>query len=109
MKKLALTAIAAMVFGSQAIAHEAHDTQFVFQGDKSYASFCRAVTEDNVKLIHNSFRNKVGIVATNKKEVFRKLMDSDNLTCNGKGLVEFSKQYDASGVLAYLEKEAAKL
>lgn len=109
MKKLVLATIAAAVFSAQAMAHEAHDKEFVFKGDKSYASFCRAVTQDNVKLIHNSFKNKVGVVAQNRKDVFRKLMDSNNLTCNGKDLVEFSKEYKAEGVMAYLEKEAAKL
>lgn len=109
MKKLALSTIAAVVLSNSVLAHETHDTEFVFKGDKAYASFCRAVTQDNVKLIHNSFRNKVGVVAKNKKDVVRKLLDSNNLTCNGMNLVEFSKEKSASGVLTYLEKEAAKL
>lgn len=109
MKKFALATIVAAAISGQVMATESHDTQFVFKGDKSYASFCRAITQDNVRLIHNSFKNKVGIVAQNRKDVFRKLMDSNNLTCNGKDLVEFSKEYKADEVMAYLEKQAAKL
>ena len=109
MKKLTLAAVAALTLSAGVSAHEAHDKEFVFKGDNAFASFCRAVTQDNVRLIHNSFKNKIGVVAMSKKDVYRKLLDSQNLSCNGKGLVEFSKEYNAEDVLAYLESAAAKL
>ena len=108
--KLFANALLGLSFATTAaVAHESHDLEYVFQGDTSYSSFCKAVTEDNVGLMHNSFRNKVGIVGVNKKDVFRKLLDAQNLTCNGKSLLEFSAQYKAQNVLTYLEKNAAKL
>lgn len=109
MKKLALTTLMTVAISASVNAHETHDKLVVFKGDKSYASFCRAVTEDNVRLIHNSFRNKVGIVAESRRDVYRKLLDTENLSCNGKNLVEFSKERAAAEVLAYLEKASKTL
>lgn len=109
MKKIAFAAVATVMLSNPALANDHQDKEFVFKGDKAYANFCRAVTEDNVKLIRTSFQNKVGVVAKNKKDVYRKLLNSSNLTCNGQTLVEFSKQYEASEVLTWLEKKAATL
>ncbi|MCC2607788.1 hypothetical protein [Planctobacterium marinum] len=109
MKKLTLALATTLALSSAVSATESHDTKFEFRGDKSFASFCRAVTQDNVRLIHNSFKNKIGVVAMSKKDVYRKLLDSQNLSCNGKDLVEFSKEFKADEVLAYLEKAAATL
>lgn len=109
MKKLTVAALAALSLCTAVSATESHDKEFIFKGDNAFASFCRAVTQDNVRLIHNSFKNKIGVVASSKKDVYRKLLDAQNLSCNGKGLVEFSKEYKAEDVLAYLETAAAKL
>lgn len=109
MKKLTLTTLMTVALASSVNAHESHDKEMVFKGDKAFASFCRAVTEDNVRLIHNSFRNKVGVVAESRRDVYRKLLNTDNLSCNGKNLVEFSKEREASEVLAYLEKASKVL
>lgn len=109
MKKLATAMLLSACMSAPLSAHVVTDTPKVFKGDRGYLSFCRAVVEDNVRLLNSSFKNKIGVVATNKKEVVKALMDSENLSCNGKGIMEFSKEREATQVLAYLQRASNDL
>lgn len=107
MKKLTLASMLLLV--SAANAHESHDQNIKFVGDHSYKNFCKAVTEDNVRLLRSSFASKIGVVAGNKRETFRVLLNGDNLSCNGKSILEFSKERNAGDVVAYLEAKQQSL
>ena len=107
MKKLVAAILATASIAANA--HESVDTTLVFKGDLSYASFCRAAAEDNVRLMRNSFKNKIGVVAGSKRDTMKILLDSNNLSCNGVGIVEFSKQREAKNVVAFLEETAMSL
>ncbi len=107
MKKLVLALSATLALTANA--HQVSDDTLVFKGDKSYAGFCRAAVEDNVRLMRSSFNNKIGVVAGSRRDTMRILLDADNLSCNGLGIVEFSKTRAADNVVAYLENAAAGL
>lgn len=107
MNKLAILSLLFVATTIQA--HESHDKAIKFIGDRSYQSFCKAVTEDNVRLLRSSFASKVGVIAGNQRETYRKLMDGNNLSCNGMSIVEFSKVRGAEDVLAYLEAKKLSL
>lgn len=107
MKKLAIASL--LVVAGLTQAHESHDKEIKFVGDRSYKNFCKAVTEDNVRLLRSSFANKIGVVAGNQRETYRKLLKGENLSCNGMGIVEFSKARKAEDVLAYLEAKKLSL
>lgn len=107
MKKFVVASLAALSLN--AVAHESHEKNYVFKGDRSYAGFCKAAANDNVKLLRRSFANKVGVVAGSKRDVYRILLTPENLTCNGVSLVEFSKQRNAEQVLAYLQTASAEI
>lgn len=75
-------------------------------GDMQFSSFCRAVLNDDLMLLKHSVARKVGSVASSRKDVLRKLISEDGMTCGGTGLVEFAKQRDATEVHAYLVQQS---
>jgi hypothetical protein len=107
MKKLTVASLLLVAGLTQA--HESHDKDIKFVGDHAYKNFCKAVTKDNVRLLKSSFASKIGIVAGSQRETYRKLLASENLSCNGMGIVEFSKTRKAEDVLAYLEAKQQNL
>lgn len=106
MKRLLLTALVITSMG--AAAHEPYDKKLVFVGNTSFASFCKAAIKDDVTLMRRSFSNKVGVVATSKSGVYELLLSKENLACNGKGIIEFSKERNAEEVLSYLDSVSHK-
>lgn len=107
MKKLAIASL--LLGASVAHAHESHDKDIKFVGDLDYQNFCKAVTEDNVRMLRSSFSSKIGIVAGNQRETYRKLMSGENLSCNGMNILDFSKSRKANDVIAYLEAKQSSL
>lgn len=73
-----------------------------YAGDLSYANFCEAVVKDDVKMLKQSVRNKVGVVAGSNQSVLKKLTAANGMSCNGVDLVSFSEQRNASKVFNYL-------
>jgi hypothetical protein len=104
MKKILIATLAMSAF--TASAHMESESAYRFAGDRGYSSFCKAVVTDDLKMLKRSITNKVGLVAGNRKDVLRKILADDGMTCNGIDLIEFSKQREASEVNAYLTNEA---
>ncbi|NCP65079.1 MAG: DUF3718 domain-containing protein [Paraglaciecola sp.] len=100
MKIYLATLLAMSAFAAHA--HMESTLSYKFKGDQAYSNFCKAVLTDDVDLLKRSIRSKVGDVATSRKEVLRKLISTDGMTCNDISLVEFSKQREAKEVYAYL-------
>lgn len=110
MRKLTLTiALTAALLGKSGFAHQSHEKNFLFTGDRTYSNFCRAITQDNLELLKTSFQRKIGVVALSKSDVYRTLLNENNLSCNGKGLLEFSKDYKAQTVQMWLETRATQI
>lgn len=107
MKSLIVPILTAASFGVSA--HEPFDKELVFVGNTQFASFCKAVVEDDVSLMRRSFSKKVGVLATSKEGVYELLLEAENLACNGKGIIEFSKERNAEQVLSYLQIVSQKI
>ncbi len=73
-----------------------------FTGDTKYASFCKAVLENSVSSIRQSAMRSVGEVAPSRRSVIRVVSADDGVTCNGKTLIEFSVEKNATDVHAFL-------
>lgn len=78
------------------------DVQIKYAGDMEYSNFCEAVVKDDVDMLKQGIRNKIGRVASSSKGVLKKLISDDGMSCNGVDLVAFSKQRNASQVSKYL-------
>ncbi|MFT5675828.1 MAG: hypothetical protein ACI808_001760 [Paraglaciecola sp.] len=103
MKKILMVILATSAFAANA--HMKSDDTYRFAGDREYSSFCEAVMINDLGMLKRSIRSKVGLVASNRKDVLRKLLSVDGMKCNGVGLIKFSKQREASEVYAYLSEE----
>lgn len=73
-----------------------------YAGDLDFKNFCEAVVKDDVNMLKQSIRSKIGVVATSKSSVLKKLTAADGMSCNGVDLVSFSEQREASKVFNYL-------
>ena len=104
MKKVLLLTLALSAFGANA--HMKSEDAYRFAGDREYASLCKAVVTDDVKMLKRSVANKVGLLGSSRKVVLQKLLSIYGMKCNGIDLVEFSKQREASEVHAYLTHKA---
>lgn len=99
MNKILVLLITATAFTTNA-AMEASKVRFT--GDPQYANFCKAVVEDDLRLLKRSIMSKVGLVATSSQGVMRKLISVDGVKCNDLDLVKFAEQRKASHIQAYL-------
>ncbi|WP_416306553.1 hypothetical protein [Neptunicella sp. SCSIO 80796] len=75
-------------------------------GDMKFSSFCKAVLNDDVLLLKHSLARKVGSVASSRRDVLRKLIAEDGMTCDGASLVDFAKQREATEVHAYILQQS---
>ena len=73
-----------------------------FIGDVRYAGYCKAILEDNVSAIRQVANRSVGEVAGSRRGVIRLVSSDNGVTCNGKNLVQFSLEKNATDVHAYL-------
>lgn len=103
MKKVLVVILAISAFTANA--HIESDDTYRFAGDRGYSRFCEAVVTNDVGMLKRSIRSKVGSVASNRKDVLRKLLSVDGMKCNGIDLIKFSKQREASEVYAYLTEQ----
>ncbi|MDN4502089.1 DUF3718 domain-containing protein [Alteromonadaceae bacterium BrNp21-10] len=76
--------------------------KFKLIGDMNYSKFCKAVLEDDISMFKYSLMKKVGMVASTRAGVLRKLVSADGMTCAGENLLTFAKTRDAQEVYAYL-------
>ena len=102
MKSFILATTLTMAFTANAHLSNDVESKVRYVGDVEYAGFCQAVVEDNVAKLKTKIAHKVGTIAASRKDVLKKLTAEDGMSCNGESLVEFSKQYNAEQVSAYL-------
>lgn len=102
MKKLVLSVALLTSVSANAAMTSQTEKAYSFIGDKDYAGFCQAVVQNDVKMLKAKVARKVGEIAGSRKNVVKRLVAENGVTCNGASLVEFSKQYQADDVHAYL-------
>ena len=99
--KAILIASSCLLSANSAIAKETSRPAH-YVGDLQYASFCRAVVLDDVRVLRASLSRQVGRIAGSHRAVLRRVTEEDGLKCNGESLIDFSKSRNASNVFAYL-------
>ena len=102
MKSLVLASALTLSFAANAHLVEETNSNIRYVGDTEYAGFCKAVIEDNVAMFKSKLAHKVGTIAPSRRAVLKKLTSEEGMSCNGESLVDFSKQYNATQVNAYL-------
>ncbi len=76
--------------------------QVRFVGETQFAGFCKAVVNDDIKVLRASLSRNVGRIGASHREVLRTVTSEEGLTCNGSSLIEFSVERDANAVHEYL-------
>ena len=99
VKVLAATATVAFSINASAAAPQ-KDVRFV--GETQFAGFCKAVINDDVRVLRSSLSRNVGRIGASQREVLRLVTSEDGLTCNGISLIDFAVERDASAVREYL-------
>jgi len=108
MKKLLVSVVvsaACLSFSANAALEGSKKVKYV--GDVEFASFCEAAVKNDVSLFKRSVNRKVGIIANTNKSVLDVVLDAENVSCAGKGLIEFSELRKATDVVDYI-KSATK-
>lgn len=100
MKKLFVLSIALLALSAQAKMGSTEKVRYA--GDLDYSTFCDAVVNDDVNILKRGVSRKVGVVAYSKREVMKKLIAAEGMTCNGLDLITFAQQRKASAVTQYL-------
>ena len=93
VKVLAATATVAFSINASAAAPQ-KDVRFV--GETQFAGFCKAIINDDVRVLRSSLSRNVGRIGASQREVLRMV------TCNGSSLIEFSVERHADAVHDYL-------
>lgn len=104
MKKLLIStvvAVACLSFNANAALEGSKKVKFV--GDTDYASFCRAAVDNDADLFKRSVSRKVGVIASSKQRVLELVLDADKVSCDGKGLQEFSESRQATDVVNFIK------
>lgn len=102
----ALTKTFATVCGVIALAGQAHAAQpekdVRFVGDTQFSGFCKAIVQDDVRILRSAVARNVGRIGTSQREVIRLVTAENGLTCNGTSLIDFSVERHASDVHDFL-------
>ena len=99
VKVLAATATVAFSINASAAAPQT-DVRFV--GETQFAGFCKAIINDDVRVVRSSLSRNVGRIGASQREVLRMVTSEEGLTCNGSSLIEFSVERHADAVHDYL-------
>ncbi|GAC16111.1 DUF3718 domain-containing protein [Aliiglaciecola lipolytica] len=106
MKKLVLATLVALSvpFTASAATSSAENVKFV--GDLEYASFCKAVINNDVELFKISLNRFVGELGSSRQRVLKRVLADNNVTCSGQSLVEFSAKRNATQVGSFITAQA---
>ena len=99
VKVLAVTATVAFSVNATAAVPQ-KDIRFV--GETQFAGFCKAVINDDVRVLRSSLSRNVGRIGASQREVLRMVTSEEGLTCNGSSLIKFSEERHADAVHEYL-------
>lgn len=109
MKKLLTTvvmSVAALSFNANAALEGAKNYKFI--GDTEYAGFCKAAATDNLTLFKITLNKQLGFLGSSKAQVLDKVLDKNNFQCAGMGIAEFSKQRNATTLIAFFNNEQSE-
>jgi hypothetical protein len=103
MKKLiGVSALSLVLCALNAQAKLGSKGEIKYAGDLSYSNFCEAIVKDDVRMLKRNVNRKLGIVASTKREVLKRLISEDGMACNGVDLISFSEQRKSTEVYKYL-------
>lgn len=103
MKKLLVSVVVAaacLSFNASAAMQDSKKVKYV--GDTEFASFCEAAVKNDANLFKRSVSRQVGVLASSKQRVLDLVLNAENVSCDGKGLVEFSESRQASEVVNFI-------
>jgi hypothetical protein len=102
MKSTLIAGVAVSLMSTAALADSPADgVRFI--GDTQFASFCKAVVKDDIRLLRSSVARSVGVIGVSQRDVLRLVTTDNGVTCNGISLIDFSKQRHANSVYHYIE------
>jgi len=97
-----LLALTSAAIQAHEIENQPTVTKIKFVGDTQFSGFCQAIVDNNIETLLSQAARVVGKVAPSRRGVIRVVTSEDGVTCNGKSLIEFSEEKDATDVYAYL-------
>ncbi|GAB2677111.1 DUF3718 domain-containing protein [Aliiglaciecola sp. 3_MG-2023] len=106
MKKLVLATLVALSVPFTASASGTSTESVKFVGDLEYASFCKAVVNNDVELFKVSLNRFVGELGSSRKRVLKRILADNNVTCSGQSLIEFSAKRNATQVGSFITAQA---
>ena len=103
MKTLLISVVvAAATLSFNANAALGGSKQVKYVGDTEFASFCKAAVNNDADLFKRSVSRQVGVIASSKQRVLDVVLNAENISCAGKGLVEFSESRQATEVVNFI-------
>lgn len=99
VKALAVTAVMACSVSANAAAPQ-KEVRFV--GETQFAGFCKAIINDDIRVLRSNLSRNVGRIGASQREVLRLVTSEEGLTCNGSSLIEFSVERDADSIYEFL-------
>ena len=100
--------IADYLTGFKAEVETASTSKYQFVGDKNFKNFCKSAVTNNVDLFKRAISKQIGNLGFSKQQVMDKVLQADNVTCDGESLGEFFKSREASNVMSYIAEKSAK-
>ena len=104
MKKLFIATIFTMSFAASASNAPAENVKYI--GDMQFASFCKAVVNNDLGLFKVSLKRFVGELGSTRQRVLDRVLEDGSVQCSGKGLVEFTTERNATLIVSFLNKQA---
>ncbi|MFT5839112.1 MAG: hypothetical protein ACI9UT_001614, partial [Flavobacteriales bacterium] len=86
----------------------ASTSKYQFVGDKNFKNFCKSAVTNNVDLFKRAISRQIGNLGFSKQQVMDKVLQADNVTCDGESLGEFFKSREATNVMSYIAEKSAK-
>lgn len=102
MKKLAIAVLLSSVVSVSANASIKQQPEVKYVGDMQFASFCKAVVNDDVSLFKMTLNRFVGELGSSRKSVLKRVTEEQSVQCAGKDLLDFTQQRNASSINSYL-------
>ncbi len=103
MKKLAIAVLLSSSVSFATTATNAATKEVKFVGDLEFAPLCEAIVNDDLSLLKTSLNHFVGDLGVSDRSVLRRVAKNTGVKCDGKTLVEFSNERNASEVKSFLK------
>ena len=100
--------IADYLTGSKASVETASTSKYQFVGDRNFKNFCKSAVTNNVDMFKRAVSRHIGNLGGSQQQVMDKVLQADNVTCDGESLGEFFKSREATNVMSYTAEKSAK-